>query len=204
MNNEHFIVFEGIDGSGKSTQAARLHAYLAEKGMDAVLLREPTDGPFGKEIRALLAGDSMPSAEKMSHLFIKDRFDDVVKNIRPALGEGQVVVMDRYYFSNAAYQGAMGLTWQEILEANQSQGFPVPGLVLYIHIDVDTALDRVTGRGGEREKEIFEKRSFLQQVYDNYHDMKDDSFAVIDGTGSEDQVALLVQEAVDNYFLGKT
>ena len=114
-----FIVFEGIDGSGKSTQAGMFHAYRRSLHMDPVLLAEPSTGEWGKEIRALLAGSFIPPVEEMLELFLRDREDDSRRNIIPALDSKRSVVMDRYFHSNAAYQGAMGLEAGRILAENR-------------------------------------------------------------------------------------
>ena len=111
-----FIVFEGIDGSGKSTQSELLFNYLISNNIDSKLMMEPTNGKWGIKIREILKGNSFPDAEDLLKLFILDRHDDVKTNILPCLKNRQSVIMDRYYYSNAAYQGAMGLSAERILK----------------------------------------------------------------------------------------
>ncbi len=186
MNRPLFIVFEGIDGSGKSTQCDLLFAHSLSLGLPAVKLVEPTGGPWGRKIRVMLREKEMAPAEEQMRLFILDRQDDAEKNILPALEEKRIIVMDRYYFSNAAYQGAAGTAPEEIIGENRKMGFPEPDRVYFVDIPPDCAMRRVTGRGeGE---EIFEKESSLQKVRDNFLSIADERFLVVDGTGSVDEI----------------
>jgi len=136
-----FIVFEGIDGSGKSTQCDLLYKYLLDNDVDAVRLLEPSNGEIGKKIRTILSGDIIPPVSKQVELFIKDRKDDVEKNILPALLDGKVVLMDRYYFSNAAYQGAQGIDPKTIIDKNLALDFPQPDIVYYLDIHPNAAME---------------------------------------------------------------
>ncbi len=183
-----FIVFEGIDGSGKSTQAELFFNKLSASGRKSVKLFEPTNGPAGIEIRTHLKRKEMPSPEFMVDLFIKDREYDISENIQPAFDKGYNVVMDRYYHSNAAYQGAMGLDPEFILQENLSKKFPVPDRVYFIDIPVKTAIARIKKRNSDSE-EIFEKEKFLLNVLDNYLDLIDESFTVINGNNDADKIA---------------
>src|SRR5512136_620436 len=106
------VVLEGIDGSGKTTQARSLLRRLRNRGYKASFFREPTRGRWGREIKRLAArADSLTPAEELE-LFVKDRRENVKKNLKPALAGGKVVVLDRYYFSTIAYQGAKGIKTQ--------------------------------------------------------------------------------------------
>ena len=103
------ITFEGIDGAGKSTQIRMFEEYLRNKGADALFLREPTAGKWGREIRSLLEkGDSAIPPEEAFRLFTLDRRENVEKNILPAIRAGKIVALDRYYFSSIAYQASLG------------------------------------------------------------------------------------------------
>ena len=156
MKAPRFIVFEGIDGSGKSTQCDIFHERLIRRGIAAVKLAEPSDGPWGRRIREMLRDSSMVPAEEQLRLFILDRRDDAEKNIIPALQRGEIVVMDRYYFSNAAYQGAAGIPPARIIQENIAQGFPEPDRIYLIDIDPALALKRVMGRKS-RPSELFDR-----------------------------------------------
>ena len=122
-----FIVFEGIDGSGKTTLSKMLYDYLKKKDFDVVWLMEPSASKWGEKIREIARSrDNIPISEELNY-FIEDRKWDVKHNINPALKKNQVVILDRYYFSTACYQGARGLDIQKILKLNQ--GFaPEPDL----------------------------------------------------------------------------
>ena len=100
-----FIVLEGIDGTGKSSHAKRLASYFSSLGREVVLSREPTDGPWGRKLRDSASTGRLEPAEELEY-FLRDRREHVEKLIRPALAEGKVVILDRYYFSTMAYLGA--------------------------------------------------------------------------------------------------
>nr|MDP6657848.1 dTMP kinase [Nitrospinaceae bacterium] len=103
------IVFEGIDGTGKSTQCQKMETRMREYGVPVIRLREPTDGVWGQKIRKILSdGRGAVTPKEELTWFIEDRREDVEKNILPALRENKVVLLDRYYYSTAAYQGALG------------------------------------------------------------------------------------------------
>lgn len=108
MNKGLLIVFEGIDGTGKSTQMSLLARYLREKGFAVIETREPTNGQFGQQIRALYTNRSGVSPEQELELFLADRREHVDNVLTPALQEGKIVLCDRYFLSTAAYQGVIG------------------------------------------------------------------------------------------------
>lgn len=102
------IAFEGIDGTGKSTQIKMLADRLTAEGLSVLSTREPTDGTFGKKIRELFVSREKVSPDEELALFMDDRREHVTSVIEPALAKGMIVLTDRYYFSTAAYQGAEG------------------------------------------------------------------------------------------------
>jgi dTMP kinase len=110
-----FIVFEGIDGTGKSTQLHLLAEKLRQLNYAVVATREPTNGPYGKKIRELFVDRGVVSREEELELFIADRDQHVKETIAPALEDGCVVICDRYYLSTLAYQGANGMDMDIIL-----------------------------------------------------------------------------------------
>jgi len=195
-----FIVFEGIDGSGKSTQAAMLNDYFNSNNINSTLMMEPTDGKWGREIRNILKGDVVPPAEEQLKLFLQDREDDAENNIRPALESLQSIVMDRYYYSNAAYQGAMGLDPELILEENKKRNFPEPDRIYFIDILPEAAMERISIRNGSAQREIFEKQSFLEKVRDIFISMKDDKCIPVDGSGSAEDIHKKIIEDIINTF----
>ncbi|MBN2244466.1 MAG: dTMP kinase, partial [Candidatus Aminicenantes bacterium] len=102
------IVFEGIDGAGKTTQAEALMERLQKRGLRVLFLREPSEGKWGRLIRQKAAQEDSLSPEEELDLFQKDRQENVRLNLKPALREKKIVLLDRYYFSTMAYQGAKG------------------------------------------------------------------------------------------------
>jgi dTMP kinase len=180
------IVFEGIDGSGKTSLSRMLHERLLAGGTQATWLREPTDSPLGRRIRRLAQDKDAISITEELELFIADRRWDVATNILPALRSGTTVVMDRYYYSNACYQGARGLDRESILRANR--GFaPEPGIVFIIDVDVELALARIhLARDGVAR--LFEKKDFLEKVRANYLELRGPNLVKIDGNPALDAV----------------
>ncbi len=177
-----FVVFEGIDGSGKTTISEAVFAHYKSIGHPAVRLREPSDGPWGRKIRELIRDDAMPGPEEQVRLFIRDREDDVTVNILPALLEGKMVLLDRYYYSNAAYQGALGLDAGRVIGENRSMGFPEPDRVYLVDLEPAEALRRVRARNGASTgRDAFENEHFLASVRVAYLSIADGRFLVLDG-----------------------
>jgi dTMP kinase len=174
------ILFEGIDGSGKTSLSEMLLAHLKGKGFAAVWFREPAGSKWGKKIRELAnLKDSIPIEEELEY-FIKDRQWNVKNNILPNLQENKIVILDRYYYSTACYQGARGLDVAEIIKKNTAFA-PEPDITLIVDVDVDAALQRIK-RNREQEAKLFEKRDFLQKVRDNYLKLQGSNIHIIDGT----------------------
>lgn len=178
------IVFEGIDGTGKSTQVHLLAQALQERGETVVTSREPTDGPFGKKLRASMIHGRLSAIEELG-LFHDDRRDHVNSLIAPALGRGEVVILDRYYFSTMAYQGARGFDPQEIRALNEAFA-PVPDLVILLEVPVATAIDRIGGRDGSTN--TFEKEENLRACRGIFNQLSDPFVHRIDATQSPDEV----------------
>ncbi|NLV67462.1 MAG: dTMP kinase [Spirochaetes bacterium] len=191
-----FIVFEGIDGAGKSTQCARLYHYISRPGTQARHLAEPTDGPWGQKIRGALRSGTALSRDEQVELFIRDRMDDMNINIRPCMEQGITIVMDRYFYSNAAYQGMDGLSPQSIIDMNLEHGFPLPDRVYFIDLSAESAMNRVRSRSGEK-TELFEKQSFLEKVRQNFLSIADSRFLVVDGALPEDKIFEIIKEDFD-------
>ena len=177
-NRGRLIVLEGIDGSGKSTQARLLVRRLAARGIPTVLFREPTRGKWGRIIRARARqADSLTPEEELD-LFVRDRRDDVARNLEPAMAAGKTVVLDRYYFSTMAYQGAKGVPPARIRRLNES--FAVrPDLVFIIDIDPAAGLARIGDRG--RRDELFEREDYLEHVREIFNGFEGRRFVHLDG-----------------------
>jgi len=192
------FVFEGIDGSGKSTQMRRAAATLRARGLPVVELAEPTAGRFGRQIRMLSReGGRRVSPELELDLFIRDRMEDVEQNIRPALERGDIVLLDRYFYSTMAYQGARGLDPEDIRRRNESFAC-LPDLVLYFRVGVDEAMQRIQ-RQRAAAADLFERHDELVLVSEVYDDLarRLDFFHTIDASADEDSVARQVIEAMD-------
>lgn len=167
-----FIVLEGIDGAGKSTQAKMLAKWFEERGYDVVLTKEPTDTAFGKLIRRLvltggkegIIDGARISKEAEALLFAADRAEHVKKLIEPALNAGKVVISDRYFYSSLAYQWARGLDLNWLINLN---GFaPRADLVILLDLPVKESIKRINGRSIRSE---FDKIVELQKkVRENY------------------------------------
>lgn len=195
MTRGLFIVIEGIDGTGKSTYARRLGESLVSHGCDVVLSHEPTDGPWGRKLRESAASGRLSADDELEY-FLKDRRQHVEQTIVPSLAAGKVVILDRYYFSTMAYQGARGFDPDEIRRRNEEFA-PVPDLLLILDLEVDQALQRIGARGDTANE--FEKRDSLQRCREIFLSLKDEPFArVIDSNGSEEEVAERIRQAVEN------
>jgi dTMP kinase len=171
-----FIVFEGIDGGGKSTQAHLLANRFKSSGIVVVLTREPSSGKIGQRLRSLSARLS-PEEEFM--LFLEDRVDHVRTVIAPALEAGKHVICDRYYYSSAAYQGSRGLDPDWILKKNQSLAL-APDIVFLMCVSVEKALERI-GKSRPAGYSIFEKRRNLEAVLAIYDTFDEPEIKRIDG-----------------------
>jgi dTMP kinase len=194
MPNGLFIVIEGIDGTGKSTQARRLGEWFENHGRGVVISREPTDGPWGRKLRESAATGRLSLQDELQY-FLNDRRQHVEEVIAPALAAGKVVILDRYYFSTMAYQGARGFDPAEIRRMNERFA-PVPDLLLILDLDVDTAHGRI-GRRGDSTNE-FEKHESLTRCRGIFLSLKDEPFVrVIDSNAPLDEVAERIRRAVE-------
>jgi dTMP kinase len=154
------IAVEGIDGSGKTTQAERLARYCDKKRLTYVLSKEPTSGKYGQLIRSSATRGRL-SAEEEIDILLKDRREHVEQVIQPALDQEKVVILDRYYFSNAAYQGAHGGDPELILARNEAFA-PEPDLLVILDVSPETGLQRIRQRGDEPNK--FETLDSLERA----------------------------------------
>jgi dTMP kinase len=180
-----FIVLEGIDGTGKSTQAKRLAEHFTAQGRAVTLSREPTDGPWGTLLRNSANTGRLSPHEELE-TFLKDRRQHVDEKIAPALAAGHIVILDRYYFSTMAYQGARGFDPLKIRAENETFA-PVPDLLLILDLDVDTAIQRIGIRGDTANE--FEQRANLEYCRTIFLSLKDEPFArLINANRSPDEV----------------
>jgi len=188
------IIFEGIDGTGKSTQMQLLSDALRKHGCEVVTTFEPTDGPFGKKIRALFSNRDSVSRDEELALFMDDRRWHVKELIAPALAEGKIVISDRYYFSTAAYQGAAGLDPEAIIADNEAFA-PVPDCVLLLDAPVALGRQRIE-ESRQEETNDFEKAEGLRKVSAVFATIKRDYIQRIDASQSIEAVGKAVWERV--------
>jgi len=188
------IVFEGIDGSGKTTQARALVRRLRRRGRQAVFFREPTRGTWGRAIKRMAArADSLTPEEELA-LFVKDRRENVARNLRPALAAGKIVVLDRYYFSTIAYQGAKGLDTARIRRLNESFAVP-PDLVIILDVDASAGLGRIGGR--KTRDELFEREDYLVRVARIFRGLAGPRFVHVDGRGDKRAIGRAIWAEVE-------
>jgi dTMP kinase len=194
------IVFEGIDGSGKSTQVLNLINRLEEKNFDVISFREPSQSRWGREIKLKAAlPDSLTPEEELT-LFQKDRAENVEKNLKPALAKRKIVILDRYYFSTFAYQGAKGIDKERIRRLNER--FVVePDLVFVLDVEAGKGLQRILDR--KNRDLLFERRDYLEEVRKNFLALSGDNIVHIDGEESKekisDHIAGIVFKYVEKY-----
>lgn len=197
MSQGIFIVVEGIDGTGKSTQSKRLAEWFRSRGREVVLSREPTDGPWGKKLRESATTGRL-SAEEELECFLNDRREHVEMSIKPALAEGKVVILDRYYFSMMAYQGARGFDPAEIRRRNEVFA-PQPDLLLILDLSVESAHGRIGARGDTANE--FEQRDTLSRCREIFLSLRDEPFAcVIDAEPSLNEVTADILSMVTAKF----
>jgi dTMP kinase len=188
------IVLEGIDGSGKTTQARALVRRLRRRGRAAVFFREPSRGRWGREIKRLAARAGSLTPEQELALFVQDRRENVARNLRPALAAGKVVVLDRYYFSTIAYQGAKGIDPGRIRRLNEA--FAVrPDLVVILDIDAEAGLARIAGR--KARDELFERESYLVRVARIFRGFAGRRFLHLDARGDKRAIGRAIWSAVE-------
>ncbi|HEY9851117.1 MAG TPA: dTMP kinase [Leptolyngbyaceae cyanobacterium] len=189
-----FIVFEGVDGSGTSTQSSLLKDYFATQGYPAVLTCEPSNGPIGNLIRqamkkrVLFVNDSQKFDEQMAYLFAADRHDHLYNEVDGVvkLLKDFTVISTRYYFSSLAYHWNTQEEFEFVSKLNEK--FPRPDLVIYIDIPIELGLDRISDRTS---KDIYENQQKLAKVKGNYQQI----FAQYAG------LALQVDGTKDKYLI---
>ncbi len=192
--NGSFIVFEGIDGSGKSTQLDRICRRLIRNGIRPLSTFEPSDGPVGRLIRKMLAGDMAVDQRTLAALFAADRTDHLLNagsGIKAQVEAGRIVVCDRYYFSSYAYH-AQFIDMDQVIELNaQNAAILKPRVTIFIDVDPSLCLERI--RTGRKQLDMYEKLDILKAVRSHYFSafkrFKDSEWViVVDGNGSPEEV----------------
>ncbi|TVR04199.1 MAG: dTMP kinase [Deltaproteobacteria bacterium] len=199
-----FIVLEGLDGAGTSTQLKRLEAVLRAEGRQVRATREPSDGPVGVMIRQALRGRLRQTAgapigpEALALLFAADRLDHLRDVVEPDLAAGRIVLSDRYVHSSLAYQGVeCDPDWVVDINSRARD----PDLVIYVEVDVETSLGRIFGRGDALER--FEQEEMLEAVRDGYEQAfraRPCNVVRVDGSGSPNEVQARVLDVVRQHL----
>lgn len=184
--NGRLVVFEGLDGCGKSTQLERVAARLRAARHDPLVTHEPTNGLWGRRIREMAQRGEPVAPEEELRWFVEDRREHAETCLRPALAAGRLVLCDRYFLSTVAYQGARGLDWQSLLAESEAE-FPLPDLVLLFEVDPAAGLERVRARGGALEP-VFEHENFLARAAAIFAEIDRPYLARIDAAGTPDEV----------------
>jgi dTMP kinase len=188
----HLFVLEGIDGSGKTCACKQLVDLLGSKGYEVVYLREPTkESKWGIEISERSPRGELSPEEELE-LFIRDRQWHISNRILPALNQGKIVLLDRYFFATGAYQSTvMDLHWSEILRRNREGiSAPEPDIVFILDVPAEIGLERATGRTGRANLQ-FEKLDRLIKVRQNYLEMAESdsgTYIIIDSKKPLQQV----------------
>jgi dTMP kinase len=205
-----FITFEGADGTGKSTQLARLAGRLAARGVAHVVTREPGGTSAGVAIRSLVLEHRMPALVPDAELLLyaADRAQHVKEIILPAIANGLPVLCDRFVDATVAYQGyGRGLDLELIAELNRiATGGLRPDATLLFDLDVEVAAERLSARAGREAPTRFdlEAREFHQRVREGYLTIareRPDRIRVVDASGTEDEVTARVASIVDEILL---
>lgn len=182
-----FIVFEGLDGSGQSTQASLLRIFLVEKGYDVVLTKEPTkDSDAGKKIREVLNKNTQVQPVYLQELFAQDRKEHLESVIAPSLKDGKIAISDRYFFSSFAFGTASGADLEKLIELNKK--FLAPDLTIILKVRPEVCMERI-GKRGEPQT-LFEEAEKLKIVRLTYEALpgRFENVYIIDGEKSIEEV----------------
>ena len=200
------IALEGIDGSGKSTQARLLAERMRREGIACYATMEPTDSPIGSLIRQIMTGRVRTDNRVIAPLFAADRLDHLLNEVNGILHkveEGIAVITDRYYFSSYAYQG-VDLPMEWVIQANKlSSDILRPDVTVFLDISPKLALERIS-RNRFRQ-ELFEEGARLIQVREKYMEAFGalegvERVAVLDGNGSPQEIAEALWDEVRKFI----
>ena len=193
----YFVVFEGIDGSGTTTQSRLIESRLRSEGHRAWLTSEPTSSPIGLLIREVLSGRMSVSPETVAHLFAADRCDHLSADdgIRAHLSRGEIVVCDRYKYSSLAYQS---IEANPIRVSQLNAAFDDPQIVFFLDLPVSAMEERLARRDV---REIYERLEFQEKVRDRYLSVLQEATVttrveIIDATQPQTEIAEKIWETL--------
>ncbi len=203
-NKGRFIVFEGLDGAGTTTQMKRLGEEYGRKNRKVFLTHEPTDNPIGRVVRAALQKKFATTPQALALLYSSDRDDHLYNReygIEGHIENGDVVISDRYFYSSYAYQSVQ-CDSDFVREINSR--FRHADIIIFIDTPVDACLERIEKRG--EEKELFEKEEYLRAVRKNYLEVFSSlppsvTLITIDGTESIDRISEEIREKLEGFNL---
>ena len=203
MKKGIFIAFEGIDGSGKSTQIQLLMKKIEEKSIRCYQTCEPSSGPIGSLTRQILTGRIKTDNRVIAAMFAADRLDHLlnpIDGIVSKIEEGIHVISDRYYFSSYAYHSVdVPMDW--VIKTNEESAKVLrPDLTVFIDISAKEAMDRITKN--RFHTELFEKESRLSKVRENYLKAfelmkEEEKVLIVDGTKTLEEIADIIWQAVE-------
>lgn len=212
INDNHksggkFIAFEGIDGSGKSTQIEYLTEKLKKENIYYYTTMEPTDSPIGSLIHQIMTGRVKTDNKVIAALFVADRLDHLLNDLnglKAKIDEGITVISDRYYFSSYAYHSVdMPMEW--VIQANdQCKQILKPTATVFIDVDPDTAIERIAKN--RFHQELFEKKSRLVKVREKYFESfkkekSEENIIIVDGNRSQEEIAKEIWNKISEYFI---
>lgn len=188
-----FIVVEGADGAGTTTQAKK----LAEE-LDAYYTYEPASNRIGEKVDELISSDGY-GADTVALSFAADRMVHLEEEIIPRLKEGETVVCDRYYHSSLVYQPTMGEELEWVMELNRSA--LTPDLTFILDVSAETGMERVESRG--MDGNVFEDLDFQQEVVARYREMDDleEKIVFVDASQSKQMVFERIKESLNDHMI---
>jgi dTMP kinase len=194
------LAIEGIDGAGKTTQAHHVQEVLQGRGLVVTRTKEPTTGHYGQMLRdSALTGRL--SLEEEIEIFMKDRKEHVLKVIRPDLEAGKIVIVDRYYFSTAAYQGAHpGIDPKKLIADNELFA-PEPDLLVVIDVEPKLGLARIRTRGDRANH--FEKTETLIKARQIFLDIEKPYKIVIDGNQTPEEIKVQIVRRLSDVYVDR-
>ncbi len=203
-----FIVIEGLDGSGKTTQTKILAAKLRDKGISVITHAEPTGGEYGKKCREILSGAKKCTKSELALLFTADRIDHNVNDvdgINMHIEKGETVLCDRYYYSTLAYQGVdVGMEWLKTLNLG-CEDIRKPDLCIFLDLTPEKSMERIYANRSADQIEIYETQDYLTSIRKRFYNCLDslkdsENIVVINADGTIEEVAEKIELAVNEIY----